>query len=376
MNILTLVAFAAGIGTITAGAEAFIHGARRLATLIGLSPLVIGATVVAFGTGAPELVVVTQSSLTDHANLAVGNVVGSNIFNILFTLGVAALIAPLYVAQRLVRLEVPLLIGVSVLVWLLGLNGSINRLDGVLLFAGMLVYTYFVTRQCRQESRQVQQEYAREFGGIPLQGRAQIIAEVALIVIGLLLLVVGSRWLVNSAVTLAEALGLGELIIGLTIVSIGTSLPETAVSIVAIVRGERDIAVGNVIGSNLFNILAVLGLASAVSPTGVNVPPGALGFDIPVMTVVALACLPIFANGNVIARWEGGLFLGYYAAYTLYVILDATQHDALPLFSLIMAVFVLPLTVITFFVVTLRVVRGHQQHEGPAAQSQNTSLSG
>jgi cation:H+ antiporter len=171
---------------------------------------------------------------------------------------------------------------------------------------------------------------------------------------------VGSRWLVNSAVTVAKAVGLSELIIGLTVVSIGTSLPEAAVAIVAIVRGERDIAVGNVIGSNLFNILAVLGLASLASPTGINIPPGALGFDIPVMTVVALACLPIFANGNVIARWEGGLFLGYYVAYTLYVILDATQHDALPLFSRIMAAFVLPLTAITLFVVALRAVRGYR----------------
>ena len=176
------------------------------------------------------------------------------------------------------------------------------------------------------------------------------------------MLVVGSRWLVDGAIAIAAVLGLSELIVGLTIVAAGTSLPEVATSILATFRGERDIAVGNVIGSSIFNILAVLGLSSVVTPTGLPVSPSALGFDVPVMIAVAVACLPIFFTGRLIARWEGGLFLAYYVAYTMYLILDASNHDALPLFNTTMLFFVLPLTALTLGFLAIRAIRSRDAH--------------
>ncbi len=350
----TILLLIAGLALLIIGAEILVRGASRLAAAAGISPLVIGLTVVAFGTSSPELAVSVQSAFAGQADIALGNVVGSNIFNVLFILGVSALIIPLVVAQQLVRLDVPIMIGISVLVYLFGLNGQIGRLEGLVLFAGIVAYTGFLIRQSRKETKEVQQEYAQEFGDRPPHGIRFTIVNLLLVVGGLVLLVLGARWLVDSAVSLAQALGLSELIIGLTIVAAGTSMPEVATSIVAAIRGERDIAVGNVVGSNIFNLLAVLGLTSLVAPDGVPVPAAALAFDLPVMTAVAVACLPVFFTGFRIARWEGALFLGYYAAYVLYLILDATQHDALPLFSNVMLLFVVPLTVLTLVVLVVR----------------------
>ncbi len=347
----------AGLVLLIAGAELLVRGAARLAAAFGISPLVIGLTVVAFGTSSPELAVSLQSAAAGQADIALGNVVGSNIFNILLILGISAAIIPLVVAQQLVRLDVPIMIGISVLVYLFGLNGQIGRLEGALLFAGIVAYTLFLIRQSRKESKEIQDEYAQEYSDRQLHSARQYIVNAVFVVAGLALLILGARWLVDSAVSLAQALGLSELIIGLTIVAAGTSMPEVATSIVAAARGERDIAVGNVVGSNIFNILAVLGLTSLLAPNGVSVPAPALAFDIPVMIAVAVACLPIFFTGFKVARWEGWLFLAYYAIYVLYLILDATQHDALPLFSTAMLVFVVPITVLTLAVFVVRDAR-------------------
>lgn len=179
----------------------------------------------------------------------------------------------------------------------------------------------------------------------------------SLIVIGLVLLVLGSRWFVDSAVLFAQYIGVSELVIGLTIVAAGTSLPEVVTSVIAAVRGERDIAVGNVVGSNLFNLMGVLGLASIIAPSGIEVSDAAIRFDIPVMIAVSFACLPIFFTGGVISRQEGALLLGYYAAYTFYLILAGSHHDALPWFSAAMLFFVIPLTAITMILVVIREIR-------------------
>lgn len=354
MDAVTLSLFALGLVLLVIGAEALVRGASQLAARIGVSPLVIGLTVVAYGTSTPELAVSVRSSISGQSDIALGNVVGSNIFNVLFILGVSATITPLAVAQQLVRLDVPLMIGVSVLLAILAGDGRIDRLDGIVLFAGIVAYTFFALRQSRKESRRIKEEYAKEFGATRPQAGGRVEFQVALIVLGLAALVLGSGWLVNGAVMLAKWWGLSELIIGLTIVAAGTSLPEVATSVIASIRGERDIAVGNVVGSNIFNILAVLGLSSIVAPDGVSVSSAALVFDIPVMVAVAFACLPIFFTAHLIARWEGVLFLAYYVAYMLYLILDAARHDALPGFSTLMIAFVLPLTVITLVVLTWR----------------------
>jgi cation:H+ antiporter len=364
----TVILLIAGLVLLIAGAEILVRGASRLAAAAGISPLVIGLTVVAFGTSSPELAVSVQSAFAGQADIALGNVIGSNIFNILFILGISAAIIPLVVAQQLVRLDVPIMIGASLLVYLFGLNGQIGRLEGLLLFAGIITYTVFLIRQSRKENKEVQEEYAREYGDRQPHGARHTIVNLLLIVAGLALLILGARWLVDSAVSLAQALGLSELIIGLTIIAAGTSMPEVATSIVAAMRGERDIAVGNVVGSNLFNLLAVLGLTSVVAPNGVPVAAPALAFDLPVMIAVALACLPIFFTGFRVARWEGWLFLVYYAAYVLYLILDASQHDALPLFSSVMLLFVVPLTALTLLVLVVRERRSHRGTEAGSAQ--------
>ena len=354
MDTTTLVLFAAGLLLLIGGAEALVRGGTGLAAASGLSPLVIGLTIVAFGTSAPELAVSIQSSLAGQGDLALGNAVGSNIFNVLFILGLSALITPLVVAQQLVRWDVPLMIGVSCLLLVLGLDGALSRVDGGLLCGGLVAYTGLAVWQSRREGAAVQAEYATEYGPRAPETSGRLIVQVALILGGLAALVLGARWLVAGAVMLARAWGLSELIIGLTIVAAGTSLPEVAASVIASLRGERDIAVGNVVGSNIFNILGVLGLSGLVAPHGVVVSAAALRFDLPVMLAVALACLPIFLTGRLIARWEGALFLGYYVAYTLYVVLAAVGHHSAATLSAVMLLFVLPLTGLTLAFVGLR----------------------
>lgn len=352
MDLMTMVLFVIGLVLLIAGAELLVRGASRLAGAAGIPPLIIGLTVVAFGTSAPEFAVSAQSALSGQADIALGNVVGSNIFNVLFILGVSALIIPLVVQRQLVRLDVPIMIGAAMLLGLLALDGIINRVDGVILFVLLLAYIAF---QVRQGLREAANDAANADDQIEKpKGTGQLLMNIGLIIVGLAMLVVGSGWLVDGAVAIARALGLSELIIGLTIIAAGTSLPEVAASMIAALRGERDIAVGNVVGSNIFNILGILGLTAVIAPSGVAVAPAALAFDIPVMIAVMLACLPIFFTEHRIARWEGGLFLGYYVAYTAYLVLAATNHDALPLFSSMMMTFVLPLTLITLVVLGVR----------------------
>ena len=249
------------------------------------------------------------------------------------------------------------MIGVSLLLWALAADGGIGSWDGALLAGLLAAYTVLVIRQSRRETRAIQAEYDEAFAPVRNGWDAHWGVQVLLIIGGLALLVLGSRWLVEAAVTFARYLGVSELVIGLTIIAAGTSLPEVATSILAAIRGERDIAVGNVVGSNLFNILGVLGVSAVVAPSTLTVSPAALAFDIPVMVAVAVACLPVFFTGNLIARWEGLLFLGYYLAYVGYLMLQATQHAALGPFSAVMGGFALPLTAVTLAVLAYRQIR-------------------
>jgi cation:H+ antiporter len=353
----------AGLILLVIGAELLVRGASKVAAIFGISPLVIGLTVVAYGTSTPELAVSLQAGLSGNANIAVANVVGSNIFNVLFILGICAIAKPLVVAQQLVRLDVPLMIGISLIVFGMAFDGHLNWLDGLLLTAGILTYTTWAIRKSRQETAAVKAEYEQEYGAqiAPNHSALEIAKQALLILSGLGILVLGARWLVNGSIELAQVLGVSDTIIGLTIVAAGTSLPELATSVVATMRNERDIAIGNVVGSNLYNLLAILGLACLFTPGGLVVAPSMLAFDLPVMVAVAVACLPIFFTGYTIARWEGLVFFGSYIAYTTYLVLAATQHDALPLFSNVMLFFVLPLVVLTLAVVGLRALRTQQQ---------------
>ena len=362
---MTTLYFIGGLAVLIIGAEMLVRGASRLTLGIGISPLVIGLTVVAFGTSAPELAVSIKASLSGQPGIALGNVIGSNIFNVLFILGISALITPLVVAQQLVRLDVPLMILLSLLVLVLGLDGVLGRGEGMLLVLGLVAYVLFLLYQSRSEKPAVVEEYDREFAADGIRSGG-IITSLVLVVAGLGLLVIGSRWLVDSAVTAARYLGISDVVIGLTIIAAGTSLPEVVTSIIASLRGERDIAVGNVIGSNLFNVLGVLGVTCLTAPGGLPIPEAVLHFDIPVMIIVAFACLPIFFSGGIISRFEGALLFGYYLAYTLYLILAASHHDALPWFSNIMLYFAIPLSIFTVSIIAVReMYRKHRHGQSP-----------
>jgi cation:H+ antiporter len=352
--IVAILLLIAGGGLLLVGAEALVKGASRLAGLLGISPLIVGLTVVAYGTSAPEMAVSVQSSSAGQGDIALGNVIGSNIFNVLVILGLSSLVAPLVVAQQLIRLDVPIMIGVSALLLLFSVDQRLQSSDGVILLIGGVVYTVFLIYLSRRETNaEVQAEYDQEYG-VKKRSRLSWLLNLGWMGLGLGTLVLGSRLFIHGAVSIATAIGVSQLVIGLTIVAAGTSLPELATSIVATLRGERDIAVGNVVGSNIFNILTVLGVTSLVSGDGVIIPTAVLHFDIPVMVAVAVACIPIFATGNVISRWEGVLFSGYYVAYAAYLVLRASDHDHLGLFSQIMLLFVIPITVITLATVLLR----------------------
>jgi cation:H+ antiporter len=353
---MTILLFIGGLIGLVLGAELLVRGASRLALSFGISPLVVGLTIVAFGTSAPEMAVSTGAVLSGQTDIAIGNVVGSNIFNVLFVLGVSALITPLVVNIQLIRQEVPIMIGASLLLLVLGLDGKLGIVDGAILFALLIAYTVFLIVQSRAETRSAQDEYAAELQpAAPGGWDARLPVQLLLIAVGLGLLVLGSDWLVTASTIFAKALGVSDLVIGLTIVAAGTSMPEVATSVMAAIKGERDIAVGNVVGSSTFNILGCLGLSGLVSgDLGLVMPAAILHFDIWVMIAVALACLPVFMTGREIARWEGGVFVLYYAAYVTYLILATQQHAALGMFSTAMMSFVIPITVITLVVVLLR----------------------
>jgi cation:H+ antiporter len=352
MNTTTLILFAFGFAGLMLGGELLVRSASRLAAAAGIPPLIVGLTVVAFGTSSPEIAVMAQAAFGGQSELIIGNVVGSNIANVLLILGLSAMATPLIVPRRLIRLEVPLMILVSLVMLLVALDGRVTKLEGSILCSGFLTHLLFMLREQRGAA-QANQNDAN--GGN--RSWKNWLWNALLVFAGLALLVIGSNWLVEGAVALARALGVSELILGLTIIAIGTSMPELATSIIAGLRGARDIAVGNIIGSNIFNILAGLGLTALIAPSGVQVSQAALRFDIPVMIAAAVACLPIFYIGHRISRWEGGLFFSYYIAYTIYLILTATRHHTASQFRIVMLWFVIPLTVVTLLIFVYRTAR-------------------
>ncbi|MCS6925894.1 MAG: calcium/sodium antiporter, partial [Candidatus Binatia bacterium] len=251
METLTFVLLFFGLGSLLIGAELLVRGASRLAAASGISPLVIGLTVVAYGTSSPEIAVSVMSALAGQGDITVGNVVGSNIFNVLCILGLSALLVPLVVSRQLVWLEVPLMIGISCVLLLFALDGRLGRFEGMILCIGAVAYTAFSIHYGRKENSREEVSLAQTGVAKPGSTKSTLLTDCAAIVTGLALLVLGSHWFVQGAVAVARFLGVSDLIIGLTIVAAGTSLPEIATSLLASVRGERDIAVGNVVGSNI-----------------------------------------------------------------------------------------------------------------------------
>ncbi|WP_337879648.1 calcium/sodium antiporter [Rheinheimera sp.] len=323
---MTWLMLGVGLVLLVLGADLLVKGAARLAGSFGIPALVIGLTVVAFGTSAPELAVSVKSAWSGQAELAIANAVGSNIFNVLFILGAAAMISPLIISRQLIRQDVPIMVLVSVVALLMTLNGEISRLEAGLLFAGLLAYTWFLFQQGKAKGADTADEEVEALLKTPVPAWQNLL----LVVVGLALLVLGARWLVESAVEIARAFGVNEAVIGLTIVAAGTSLPEVVTSIIATIRGERDIAVGNVVGSNIFNILCVLGLSGLVSPTPLLAGAQMVALDIPVMVGVALLCVPLFFIGSMVNRIEGLLFMLLYIAYTWYLVAMALKQPYLP----------------------------------------------
>jgi cation:H+ antiporter len=261
------------------------------------------------------------------------------------------------------------MIGISGLIFFFALDRSLQPSDGLILVSGSVIYTLFLLYQSRKETDvDVQAEYEQEYGN-----RSELklawLYNLGFLLLGALTLVLGSRLFVFGAVDIAETMGVSQIVIGLTVVAMGTSLPELATSMVATVRGERDIAVGNVVGSNIFNRLTVIGVAALTSTGGLTIPNAVLHFDLPVMVAVAVACIPIFVTGNVISRWEGFLFVGYYVAYATYLVMRAADHENLEIFSRVMLLFVIPITVITLITVLARYwPKRHTANDSDASQ--------
>ena len=349
MNIIFLIA---GLGVLVAGAELLVRGASGLAQLARISPLVIGLTVVAFGTSAPELAVSTVSSLNGTSSIALGNVIGSNIFNVLLILGLSALIVPLTVASGLIRRDVPLLIIASFAVWGAAYDGVISRIEGLSMLIAFVGYTaWLIYGGQRQTSTD---DAAIDTEGSSSTGWKRVVIYVVSVLAGLGLLVLGARWLVDSASVIARGFGVNDLVIGLTIVAGGTSLPELATSIMAAVKGQRDLAVGNVIGSNIFNLLVVLGASATLAANGVPVERAVLLFDMALMVAVACLCWPMFLSQSTVSRGEGLLMLTLYAAYTALLVTGASGWESASIMKSGFLLAVIPLSLIWVSVAALR----------------------
>jgi cation:H+ antiporter len=343
LPLINVIELLSGLCLLLIGAELMVRAAVRLAERLHVRPLIIGLTIVALGSSAPQMTVSLQAALTHNPDIAVGSVIGSGIFNILVTLGLSALIIPLRVSRQLVRLDIPLMIGASLLVFILAWNKDLGRFDGVLLLGALALYLGLLLRQSRHSTRPHTER--------PTETQQSWLISVLMILAGLAMLVFAGRLLLGAAVVVATDLGLSERVIGLTVVAVGTSLPELATSLIAALRGQRDIAVGNVIGANLFNLLGVLGLTALLAPTPLSVSPNALDFDLPVMLGVAALCLPVFYSGYRVTRAEGLLLLGLYLVYGLHVVSFTTGMPLAGKLERLMLFYVLP-ALLTFLLFT------------------------
>lgn len=353
-----------GLALLIAGGEALVRGASTFAVKAGISPLVIGLVVVSAATSAPEMAVTIGAVLNGEPGLAVGNVVGSNITNILLILGMSAVISPLLIKRQIVRFDLPVMVGLSILLLVVSLDGTVSLLDGILLLVGLVLHAVVSIVLGRREVAS-----AITAGDTMPLNSAPVPPWLAgiLLVAGIGLLVGGAQALVAGAVSIATALGVSSLVVGLTVVAIGTSLPELATSIIALRRGEQDMAVGNIVGSNIFNIGMVLGLPAILFRDGIPVPQAAIALDLPLMVAAAVALLPIAFTGFIVARWEGSLFVALYIAYLLFVVLAATEHDAAAGFTTVMLWFVLPLVAMTLVAVVayeIAIIRARSRRGG------------
>lgn len=342
-NAELFVYISGGLVLLVVGGELLIRGATAIALTAGVSSLVIGLTVVAFGTSMPEMVVSIEASIAGSPEITLGNVVGSNIFNIFFVLGVCGIIAPLSVSAQVLRLDIPVMVGGAAAIYLFALNGALQRWQAVVLLGCLIAYTLFIIHKSRSETRRVKAEFAAALEST--QGRAKQIPlwlSIVFVIGGLLTLVLGARLLVTGAVALARTFGVADAVIGLTVVAAGTSLPEVAASAVATYRGERDIAIGNIVGSNTFNLLGILGVVPLISGN-LPVSEQLRLVDLPWMLAASASCIPFLAIGLKFGWVEGLMFLLAYFAYLTLLVLASTGNPAHSVVEKIVFSIVLPL---------------------------------
>lgn len=301
-----------GLVALTLGADGLVRGASRLAVHFGVSPLAVGLTVVAYGTSAPELVASVVASLEGHAQVAVGNVLGSNLANTGLILGGTAVVAPVLVARSVLRREVPLMVAATALFYLFGMRLEIGRVAGLVFLGLLLLFNLLALRWARRDTASIPEDEKRA------RDKGRIGSSLFATLFGLLLLLGGAHLLVLGAVRLAQSMGLSDFVIGVTLVAVGTSLPELATSFVAALRNEADLVVGNIVGSNLFNILGALGLSAVIRPLPID--GRLLGFEFPVLAIFTLAMVVFLRTGHRITRGEGLVLLAGYVAFVLAVV--------------------------------------------------------
>jgi len=354
----SIVFIACGLALLVVGADSLVSGASRIAQRFGIPPLIVGLTIVAIGTSMPEITVSTTAALSGNTELALGNVVGSNIFNVLLIIGLASVILPLSVHVSLIRQEVPVMIGFSLLLLVLILDGSLSKLEaGILLVLGV-GYILLLLVQARRAVHAGQNVAVDLPDASGWRGR---LPEALLIALGLVGLVSGAQLLVKGATVIALSLGISELVVGLTVVAIGTSLPEVAASVTAALRGQRDMAIGGAVGSNIFNIALCLGIAGMVAPAGLEAPAQLLAFDIRVMIAASIVLLPLIITEYTVSRKEGVLLLFWCAVYLIWTVLAITGSLFLPQFSRLVMFGLLPASIIFLAITVIIALRGAKQ---------------
>lgn len=305
-----------GLVALLTGAELVVRAGTGIATRLGVRPIVIGLTVVSLGTSMPELAVGVDAAVSGSPGLAVGNIVGTNLVNILLILGLSAALVPIALERTTLRFDLPVMTGVALLLVVLSIDGTLSRLDGAVLLLAAIAYTVGLWRTSRRGPADLGETP-------PVASRGPLVLTL-LLVVGLAVIVLGAELLVDGAVSAAHALGVSESVIGLTVVAIGTSAPELVTTVLSTVRGERDIAIGNLFGSSIYNIGAVLAVTIVVAPGGLPVPRDVLVADLLLLGVVAVAAVPVFLSGARISRLEGAAFVAAYAAYLIWLLWSRT----------------------------------------------------
>ncbi len=311
-----------GLAALITGAELLVRGGSRLAARLGIPPIVVGVTVVSLGTSTPELAIGVQSALQDDGTLALGNIAGTNTVNLLLILGLSALIRPLAMKTETLRFDLPVMSAAAALLLVMAWDGVLSRTEGVIMIIGAVLYAGWIVVWTRRESQAVKDEYDHELG-VPAGQRTRraVAVNVTLLVAGIVVIVLGADLLVDGAVQIAQTFGVSDAVIGLTIVAVGTSAPELVTTMVSTVKDDRDIAIGNILGSSVYNILLILGVTAVVAPVGAIVEPDLARIDIPVMVAATVVCIPVFITGRRVSRLEGGAFVTAYLAYLTSLVL-------------------------------------------------------